>query len=507
MHIDRITAFVFVSIMIPAFAYAATPAVVVPDHCTVADSAGGSHTFGPGSHLGICALDAANAQNAISGYTLDDFSFGLFLASLNSIVPSATQYWSISQNGTEAQAGLSELTVAEGDVLSFQLTDWAADTTVGAPIQFSVRLNPISPATQIGSSITLHDPFDLSLAVGYLWSMQRTDGSFDSLMLTDWAAIASAVGGTGDLRARLTAYETSHTPTLTSITDYERHAMALEALGIDPYTGTPIDVITPIVRAFDGTQVGDPSLANDDIFAIFPLLHAGYTAQDDIIAKIAAFIISKQRPNGSWEDSVDLTAAAIQALVLTRSTDAQTATQRALGYIRAQQGNDGGFGNSFTTSWVLQAIAAVDMIGEDWGHRSHKTPDYYLATMQERDGGVEPHTKNAATRVWATAYAIPAIRHKSWDELLSSFQKPTSAATSTETGLQIATMAIGPAQIAATVIEYEQSTAHQAERVEAAQAESAPPSPDTQVAAAAQADSGWWDVFCNAISSFFARWL
>ena len=63
-----------------------------------------------------------------------------------------------------------------------------------------------------------------------------------------------------------------------SVTDYERHAMALMTLGINPYNGTSVNYIQKIVDSFDGNQIGDPSLINDDVFAIFPLVKSGYSS-------------------------------------------------------------------------------------------------------------------------------------------------------------------------------------------------------------------------------------
>lgn len=415
-------------ILTPRLGFAAVPSITVADHCTVADSGGGSHSFGPGTYLGICALAAAKDQHALTSYTLDNFSFGLFLASLNGTSPSSTQFWDVSQNGVESQVGLSDLVIAQGDTLSFQLMDWSTNTAVGSPITFTIGalVSSTRPASG-GGGLTLHDPFDLSLATGFLWEGQHADGSFGSPLLDDWSAIASAGGRSGDLRAKLSAYETAHTQALTSTTDYERHAMALEALNIDPYTGTPVDTITPIVHAFDGTQIGDASLINDDIFAIFPLLHAGYHASDDLIKQTIAHIISAQHTDGSWDGGVDMTAAAIQALALTPSLpDTSTSIRKAVGYLRSQQTADGGFGNVSSTAWAIQGLVAAKEDTALWSKdHSYATPEYYLATQQQKDGGVGPTSNDTAKRTWETAYAIPAIEHKTWDALLSDFTKPS----------------------------------------------------------------------------------
>jgi hypothetical protein len=506
----------------PLFAAAqSVPSIDVPDYCTITDDAGGSHDYSE-HYLGICALAAAKEQGAVSSYQFHNYSFGLFLTTLNGIAPDPnSQFWDLSQNGTEAQVGLSDITVTQGDVITFQLTDFTNNSLIGPPVSFkigSLVAAPSAPAAPQGGGLTLHDPFNVPLALGYIWSTQGPDGSFGSSLLDDWVAIASAGGGAGDLRTHLSAHEMSAPPTLSSTTDYERHAMALEALGINPYSGTPVDYITPIVKAFDGTQVGDPSLVNDDIFAIFPLLHAGYGAQDDIIVKIAAFVDSKQHDDGSWEGSADLTAAAVQALTLVHDTSG--ALSKALGYLRMQEAQDGSFGNSSATSWVLQAIMSVGEDSHDWSRAIYHIPDYYLATKQEPDGGVEPESADTQTRVWATAYAIPAIEHKTWDALLSSFPKPVTALTmvaaTTTSALDATTTATATDTVPASTDTHAIPLSTGAPAVLQAQTDepagaapadsaSSTPQAEEQTAAAVYAGNTIFEGFWSAIVSFFLR--
>jgi squalene cyclase len=127
--------------------------------------------------------------------------------------------------------------------------------------------------------------------------------------------------------------------------------LALEALGINPYSGSPLDTISPIVTAYDGTQIGSASLDNDDIFALLALQYAGYTQQDDIIRKTAVFVISKQKADGSWDASADMTAAAIQALgALYTVPGYGPALGKAQGYLAAHQQTTGGWDNADSTS-------------------------------------------------------------------------------------------------------------------------------------------------------------
>lgn len=288
-------------------------------------------------------------------------------------------------------------------------------TVTDAPIQ-----------TSFGGSVIPRSIFDVPLALQFLLAQQNTDGSFSSPIITDWAALAFAAGNPS-LGDSLKTYLRVHPESFSSVTDNERRAMALQSVGIDPYTGTGHDYIAPIVGAFDGTQIGDSALDNDDIFALLVLTHAGYTQSDDLIQKIASFVISRQKPDGSWDSSVDMTAAAIQALgPLYAVSGSGRSLGMASGYLAAKQQSDGGWGALDSTSWALTAITSIregdPAHAGHWTTSSGNTPEKALAAAQQNDGGVA----SGGDRVWSTAYAITAGSGKSWLSILQSFQKPTS---------------------------------------------------------------------------------
>ncbi len=268
--------------------------------------------------------------------------------------------------------------------------------------------------------------FNIPSALSYISLQQTSDGSFDSSLTTDWTAIAFASADPGNAKLKLKTYLQNYNYQPSSITDYERHAMALQALGINPYSGTQTDYITPIVNAFDGNQIGDTSLETDDIFAIFPLTHAGYTGNDEIIKKEIAYIISKQKPNGSWNDSVDVTAAAVMAIGPFFQTPGYVqATGKAFGYLASTQNQNGGWGNVDSTSWVVTMLNSVRE-----GDPSHfknivnssgLSGMDYLAKNQNADGSV-----TSANKTWSTSYAVTAASGKSWLSVLNNFSKPTT---------------------------------------------------------------------------------
>ncbi|KKQ45636.1 MAG: hypothetical protein US65_C0051G0004 [Candidatus Yanofskybacteria bacterium GW2011_GWC2_37_9] len=284
------------------------------------------------------------------------------------------------------------------------------------------------PSGGDGGSITATS-FDVTNALNYLKSAQAADGSFGGADLyTDWAGIAfGALNVTDSSRDLLLSYLNSHNSISSLLTDNERHAMALLALGQNPYSFNGVNYINAIVNSFDNIQFGDANLVNDDIFALIPLGNSGYTKNDDIIAKDIAFIISKQKTNGSWEESVDITAAAIQALKSFESiASVAESLSKATNYIISKQNNDGGFGDSassvYSTSWAMQAMGAL---GESWTKDGY-TASFYLGGQQAEDGAALPSSETLSNRIWATSYAIAGNSLKPWSEIMESFPKPAT---------------------------------------------------------------------------------
>lgn len=276
--------------------------------------------------------------------------------------------------------------------------------------------------------------FNIPSALAYLVNAQSSDGSFGgSDMYTDWAAIAfGATDPSGATTTNILGYMSSHGAISSVITDNERHAMALLSLGQNPYSFHDVDYITPILNSFDGTQFGDSSLVNDDIFALIPLSSSGYSATDPIISKDIGFIISKQNADGSWNASVDMTAAAIQALEPYNSIDAVAAAlAKATSYMRVSQTSDGGFGTVYSTSWATQAMSALK--DTSWTNNNHTVDDYFAA-QQSSDGAAAPSSVSSQNRIWATSYVIPAVLGKSWASIMHAVGKPATIPQNTVSG-------------------------------------------------------------------------
>lgn len=261
--------------------------------------------------------------------------------------------------------------------------------------------------------------FSIGEAVSFLLANQNADGSFQNDMYTDWVAIASAGTNEGSqLKEKVYDYLINNEFESSLLTDYERHAMALMAMNIDPYNGTEINYIKKIVDSFDGEQLGEEDLLNDDIFGLLVLAKGGYEESDEIISKTLEFIINQQGSNGSF-GSIDMTSAFIQAVKDFDDTfGLNEAREKAENYLIENQDISGSFGDPFSTSWALQALS----INNSFENETQKAKEY-LKDKQQEDGGVGESSDSLSNRIWATSYAIPAVLQLSWVDILESFEK------------------------------------------------------------------------------------
>lgn len=423
--------------------------VIVPSWCDITDTTGAALTYpkeGAPDYVAICALAAAQAEGKISDYTVTDSSWGLSVTSVNGIAHGETEYWALWLNEAFADCGVECLAVGTGDVLTFVLTDFGTNEE---KTRTSLRIigttdtpkeAPGDGSSGDGSSGGGESPdpvsFDEAGAYDFLASGQQSDGSWDSELVTDWAALSLGISGApSSMKSALASHLKRDATRLQSVLDYERHAMALMALGINPYTGGPSDYVTPIVDSFDGRQIDDANLVNDDIFALIVLLNAGHDESDEMIQEIASFIVDEQNGNGSWENSADMTAAGVQALAEVSSLPGVSeALADARSYLKTVQQEDGGFNDPHATAWVLQAIEALGDSTADWKTGSGKTPLDYLVASQQDDGGMTTTPSDYSTRAWATAYALPAVKGLTWDDVLRNFEKPDAAADDRTSG-------------------------------------------------------------------------
>ena len=378
-----------------------------------------------------------NACNSDNGATTN-LEVTAYCAISQSGIPSD---WNWSLNGTDGATGLNEYILQPNDSVSLNFIDpEPAPAPAPAPVSHGGGGggNSITPKSK--------PAFDLGQALNFILAQQKTDGSFGDDLYTDWAAIAlTSNGGTPKTNlAEITDYFSKNKFSGTLLTDYERQTMALMALGLNPYNIYPASpeangtsYIKKIVASFDDKQFDDPNEDNDDIFALIVLQNAGYTQNDKIIANDLTFVLNKQNPDGSWDGSVDMTGAAMEALsAFNQNTDPllvspvaggeeiKNALTKAENFLKQNQKDDGSWNNNASsTAWAMEGILAQGEKIEDWKTKSGDTPLNFLATVQDTDGGIK--NSNMQNKIWETAYIVSALSGKTWNQIMQKFDKPT----------------------------------------------------------------------------------
>jgi len=195
-------------------------------------------------------------------------------------------------------------------------------------------------------------------------------------------------------------------------TDAERGILAGVAGGIQPSRlsastadTTTSNLVARIAELFDGTQIGETGLLNDDIFGVLALHQAG--APQPILREIVDFLRPQQHTDGGWTwntslsapSDTDMTGSVVAAFCAAGVAPGDPDLQQAFASLHSlQDPATGGFINppeSFgiglntdTTAWVTSGLiqCGIDPQGPEWTTAQGKTPLDYLVSMQRPDG-------------------------------------------------------------------------------------------------------------------------
>jgi len=339
-------------------------------------------------------------------------------------------YWSWSLNGEEAMMALNQYELKSADLISLNFIDPISEIEItpivdnhtgGGGSNKNKKQNLKTEGEVLGSTIEKIS-FNQNSALNFLIMNQNMDGSFGEDIYTDWVAVA--LGNTPLYKLNTNAlkqYLINNKTAGTLLTDYERRAMAILALGLNPYDINGENYINKIVNSFDGKQFGDINEDNDDIFALIVLQNAGYKSDEKMIFDDISFILNKQKENGSWDESVDMTGAALQALnAFDMREDVKNAITKAKEYLEKTQKDTGGWNNVSSTSWVWGGLSSIQEKEENWV-KSELTPNLYLGANQDIDGSMK--NENLKNKIWETAYALTAMSGKSWNDILEDVPK------------------------------------------------------------------------------------
>jgi hypothetical protein len=295
-------------------------------------------------------------------------------------------------------------------------------------------------------------------AVEYLQRAQSLDGGFggetrSGANFTAWVAIALAAAGINPRDQRQPggqtayAYLVEHADEMSYTTDFERELLVVDASGTSPHDFGGVDLVERILEreiqepaeggaAFPHEAGSSRAGMNDTIFAVIALSPVHEPAAEAAVRQASSWIEHEQNNDGGWPaecpktvagcsqhkeeapSEVDMTAAAIEALEAA-GRDGTTAEQRAFRFLHdAQSSSEGGFvewpgegrANTGSTAWVTQAIwaAGQNPEAEEWTQDA-ADPLTYLESTQHADGGMGNGRGEAASSVWMTAYAGPAL--------------------------------------------------------------------------------------------------
>jgi prenyltransferase beta subunit len=320
----------------------------------------------------------------------------------------------------------------------------------------SVVLGAMLLAATAAAAINPTHQATLDRTVLYLQEAQQDNGGFGgsgepSQITTAWTALALAAAGINprdqarsggvDAHSYLVSHyrqgiEESECAPIACTTTFERELMVVNTAGTDPHDFGGVDLVRELLNrarpdgSFSHVPDGQPGV-NDTVFAIFALAPIGEAAAQAAIQPAADWIETAQHANGGWawgatstRDEVDMTGAAIQALVAAGRTGG-TAVQEGIGYLRAAQNGDGGFpeypgnpeSNVASTAWAVQAIWAVGDNPEVWRTGSGEAteePLDYMESLQEPDGHIRWKRSQDLNGVWMTAYTTPAFAGHFW---------------------------------------------------------------------------------------------
>ncbi|HHF58912.1 MAG TPA: hypothetical protein ENL44_01780, partial [Thermoplasmatales archaeon] len=265
----------------------------------------------------------------------------------------------------------------------------------------------------------------IARALNFLRSKQSEDGKIGDPATTTWAAMAICAANENiESWNNLVDYleECINCLDHEKATDWERHALAIVACNENPRNFGGVDFVEKIETFYDGEQIGDRNLLNDDFWGIIALISCGVDRENSLIQNVKRYIIEHQNEDGGWGVSregtsdVDSTSAAIMALIACGENKSSDVVQKGLDFLRSKQSSEGGFTswgitNSASTSWAMMAICAAGENPNNW-IKNGRSPVDYLLNLQNDDGSFRWNESIDMNAEWMTSYAIPALLGK-----------------------------------------------------------------------------------------------
>jgi Domain of unknown function (DUF4430)/Squalene-hopene cyclase C-terminal domain len=212
--------------------------------------------------------------------------------------------------------------------------------------------------------------------------------------------------------------------------DLEAPILAITATGKDAHTFPATDLVSELKGFYDGTQLGDATLLNDDIFGLLALTSAGIVQGDSVVTGVKSFVLNHQNADGGWSYAVsgtsdtNTTAAALMGLYGAGVPTSDTHVQSGLTYLKNAQNDDGGFpydpkssfgvsSDADSDSWILMAFNRLGIDGHTVSKNGKNVIDN-LGTFQSPSGfySYQGGTTEDSFVPITTSYAIIALNGK-----------------------------------------------------------------------------------------------
>lgn len=189
--------------------------------------------------------------------------------------------------------------------------------------------------------------------------------------------------------------------------------IAITAAGIDPLNYNGVDLVSRLMETYDEiTQAfGSPDNTWHQALGILGM----YSAAMEIPIGAVDTLVGLQKQDGGWEYSIgigtspDSTSLAIQALIASGYSEEDQAIVRALEYLQNTQSDDGGWGDSSTTSYTIMALNTLGQTSDKWVSDTGKGPASNLFDFQKANGAFVYSWEFADDSIMSTTSSLLAI--------------------------------------------------------------------------------------------------